>query len=110
MHVRNAKLGFDAAVNEFHHRMHNTLRVNDDVDGGIGDVEEEVCLDHFEALVHHRCRIYSDLRSHLPARMGKCLGNRHALQCFERTAQEWTAGSSQNQTADGSLLLAPQTL
>ena len=42
--------------------------------------------------------------------MGECLGDRHALECFERTTQEGTAGPGQNQTADGCLLFAPQAL
>ena len=84
--------------------------MDDDVDGGIGDVEEEVRLDHLEPLVHHRRRVDRDLRSHLPARMGQRLGDRHARQRFEWTAQERTPRPGQNQTSDGTLLLAPQTL
>src|SRR5439155_497699 len=79
-------------------------------DVGVGDVEQQVRLDHLEPFVHHRRRVDRDLRSHLPTWMGQCLGDRHRLERFQWTTQEWTARPGQNQTPDSALLLAPQAL
>src|SRR5205814_7177759 len=83
--VGYAELRLDAAVDELDHRVDHALRVHDDIDAAVGDVEEEVRLDHLEAFVHHGGGVDADLRPHLPAGMGERLGNGHALERFHRT-------------------------
>ena len=68
-HVGDAELRDDRAVDQLHHRVHDRLRVDDDVDLIGGDVEQPVRLDHLEPLVHQRRRVDGDLPAHLPRRM-----------------------------------------
>src|SRR5439155_6262625 len=72
VHVGNTELRLNAAVHELDHRVDHALRVHDDIDAAVGDVEEEVRLDHLEAFVHHGGGVDADLRPHLPAGMGDC--------------------------------------
>src|SRR5437762_5350342 len=84
--------------------------MDDDVDPRIGNVEEEMRLDHLETLVHHGGGIHRNLRSHLPARMGQRFGDGDALHGLQRAAQERTTGAGKDQSADGWLFLAPEAL
>ena len=68
-HVGRAGLGDRRAVGEGDHRVHDRLRVHDDVDVGVGDVEEQVGLDELEALVHQRRGVDRDHRAHVPGRV-----------------------------------------
>ena len=48
------------AVGELDHGVHDRLRVDDDLDALVRDVEQQVRLDHLQALVHQRRRIRRD--------------------------------------------------
>jgi len=37
-------------------------------------IEQPVCLDYFQTLVHHRRRIDGNLSTHFPIGMAQCLG------------------------------------
>src|SRR2546421_2759869 len=90
--------------------MNNAFRMDHDVDARVGDVEQEMRLDNFQTLVHHRRRVDGDLRPHFPARMSERLGDGHAVKRGEGTPQERTAGAGKDETANRFLLLAPQAL
>ena len=51
------ELGDRGAVGELDHRVHDRLRVHDDLDLVVVDAEQLVGLDHLEALVHQRGRV-----------------------------------------------------
>ena len=63
-HRRQAQLGDHGAVDELDHRVDELLRVHDDVDAVEGDVEEQVRLDHLEALVDQRRGVGRDHPTH----------------------------------------------
>src|SRR5437588_11546639 len=90
MHVRDAELRLDAAVNELDHRMHHAFWMNDDLDGRVGDIEEEMRLDDLETLVHHRGGAALDLGPHFPARMRQRPTNLPAGEPPARTPKERT--------------------
>ena len=50
-------------------RVHDRLRVHDDVDAVVRRAEQVVGLDHLEALVHQRRRVDRDLAAHRPGRV-----------------------------------------
>ena len=68
-HVREPEVGELGAVVELDQRVDDRLRVHDDVDRGVGDAEQVMCLDHLEALVHQRRRVDRDPPAHLPGRV-----------------------------------------
>ena len=68
-HVRRAGLGERRAVDELDHRVHDRLRVHDDVDAVERDVEEQVRLDQLEALVDQGRRVDRHDRAHVPGRV-----------------------------------------
>ena len=51
-HIRQSELGDDRAVLELDERVNDGLRVDDDPDLVVGNIEQPVRLDHFETLVH----------------------------------------------------------
>ena len=59
------------AVGELDHRVHDRLRVHDDLDPVVVDPEQLVGLDDLEALVHQGRGVHGDLRPHRPRRMGQ---------------------------------------
>src|SRR6266403_1818652 len=91
-HVGDTELGDDGAVDVLDHRVHDRLRVHDDLDLFGRDVEEPARLDDLEALVHQRGRVDRDLGAHLPRRMAERIvhGDRGELllgQLAERPAR-----------------------
>ena len=50
-HVGVAELREDRVVHEFHHRVHDTLRVDDDLHALHTNVKKPACFDHFQGLV-----------------------------------------------------------
>ena len=68
-HVRDAELREQRAVDELDHRVHDRLRVHDDVDAAGSDVEQPPRFDDLEPLVHQGRRIDRDLRAHPPGGM-----------------------------------------
>ena len=107
MHVGDTELRLDAPVGELHHRMHNALRMNENIDVPVRDVEEDVRLEDLETLVHHGRRVHRDLGTHLPAWMGKSLSHGDPGQRRQGTAQEGPARASQDQAAYRLPSLAP---
>ena len=92
-HVGQRELGDGGAVGELDHRVHDRLRVDDDLDAVVADAEQLVGLDDLEALVHERRGVHGDLRSHAPGRMGQGLVDRDRGQLARRsgpgTARRW---------------------
>ena len=72
--------------------------------------EEPFCLDHLEALVHHRSRVDGDLRTHVPCGMTQGIGLRYVGNLFHRLQAERTTGGCEQNLLDGILILAYQTL
>ena len=73
-HVGRRGLGDRGSVDELDHRVHDRLRVHDDLDAVVLDVEEQVRLDDLEPLVHERGGVRRDDEPHVPRRMGERLG------------------------------------
>ena len=46
------------------------------------NAKQPLCLNHFKALVHHRCRVYRDFSPHFPIWMTQCFIFGHMLQFF----------------------------
>ena len=92
-HVGQRQLGHGGAVGELDHRVHDRLRVDDDLDAVVGRAEQLVGLDHLEALVHQRRRVDGDLRPHVPGRVGQGLVDGDAGQlgarCGPGTGRRW---------------------
>ena len=65
------------AVDELDHRVHQRLRVHDDVDPVERHAEEQVRLEQLEALVDQGGRVRGDDPAHVPGRVGQRLGRRH---------------------------------
>ena len=59
---------YDGSIDKLDHRMNNTLRMNDDLYGGVTP-KQPFCFDVFQAFVHHRRRVYGDLVTHFPVGM-----------------------------------------
>ena len=90
-HVGRAHLGQGRAVDELDHRVHDRLRVDDDVDPVEADAEQQVRLDDLEPLVDQRRGVRRDQRAHRPGRVGERLlgadvGERGAVAAAERPA------------------------
>lgn len=66
MHVGQAELSLDGAIDKLYHRVHNRLRMNDGLDATGLDTKKIVGLDDFEGLVHHRGRIDGYFPAHVP--------------------------------------------
>src|SRR6266550_4496189 len=60
------------------------------------DVEELVCLDDFESLVHQGGTVNRDLCAHVPCWMRECIRNGDVLQLVACTAAERTAARGQD--------------
>ena len=96
LHVRRAELGDHRAVDEFHQRMDDRLRVHDHVDLLGREIEQPAGFDDLERLVHHRGRIDRDLRAHAPIRMAQGLFDRDAGQLLGRVAEKGSAAGGQH--------------
>src|SRR5260221_1023296 len=100
LHAWRTELSHHAAVDELDERMHDALRMHDDVDALVRNAEEIVGLDHLQGLVGKRGAVHGDLRSHLPCGMPQRL-----LRCRIRDAvgtpvTKWTARRRQHDPAD----------
>ena len=87
-HVGDAQLRDHRAVDELHHRVHDRLRMDHDVDLIGADAEQPVRLDHLEALVHQRRRIDRDLPPHPPRRMLQRVVRRDACEFRRASGRE----------------------
>ncbi len=96
-HVGDAHLRDDRSVLQLDHRVHDRLRVNNDVDLRGGHAKQPMRLDHLQPLVHQCGRIDGDLRAHLPGRMLQRVGGGDPGQLAQRPAAKRAAGGSENQ-------------
>ena len=85
------------AVREFHHRMHDALRMNHHFDPLHLHAEEPVRLDHFQPFVKERGGIDRDLRAHVPGRMLQRLFERDRIKIVRRRFAEWSARCGKDQ-------------
>ena len=96
-HVGLGQLGQGRAVAQLDHRVHDRLRVHDDLDAVVVDAEELVRLDHLEALVHERRRVDGDLGAHRPGRVRQRVGDRDRAEPLGRPAPERAARGGEEQ-------------
>ena len=108
-HVRGAELGLQGAVDELDGRVHDALRMDDDVDRVVVDIVQPVCLDDLQALVRERGRVDRDLGPHRPRRMAQRHGGRDGVQAVRRI-EERPAGRGEHEAADGGHRLADEAL
>ncbi|MNI91961.1 hypothetical protein D3C73_1496910 [compost metagenome] len=62
--------------------MDHGLRMNHDVDPIQGNVEQQVCLNHFEALVDQAGRVCGDHEAHVPGGVSQRLLRRDVVELF----------------------------
>ena len=74
LHVRLPDLRLHRAVDELDHGVDDALGVDHDVDSVVADPEEDVRLDHLEALVYQGGRIDGDPPTHRPRWVAESLG------------------------------------
>jgi membrane-associated protease RseP (regulator of RpoE activity) len=90
-HVRRGGHDDRRAVGVLHHRVHDRLRVHHHVDPVQPEAEQQVRLDHFQALVHQRRGVHRDQRPHLPGRVGQGLLRRDVRESVPAPAAERSA-------------------
>ncbi len=73
--------------------MDYALRVDDDLDLFVGEVEKPAGLDDLQPLVHQGCRVHGDLRAHTPRRVGEGSPGRDTPQLLLLPPAEGTAGA-----------------
>ena len=95
-HVRMAHLGKHGSIHELDHRMHDALRVDDDIDPRDVHVEKPARLDHLQPLVEHRGRIDGDFFAHPPRRMAQRFLPGHRPHLVLRPGTERSAGCGEN--------------
>mmetsp|Transcript_21499 Transcript_21499/g.43546 ORF Transcript_21499/g.43546 Transcript_21499/m.43546 type:complete len:251 (-) Transcript_21499:376-1128(-) len=84
-HVRPAELRDHGRVRRLHRRVDDRLRMDDNFDVVVLAAEEVVRFNHLQTLVHHRCRVDSNLRAHVPVGMCASLLAHHlGLLAVER--------------------------
>ncbi len=98
-HVRRGHLGQRGPVGELDHRVHQRLRMDDNVDVVVGHAEEQMRLDQLETLVHQGGRVDRDERPHVPRRVRKGLFGRHLAQLVTSAAPERPAACGQDELA-----------
>lgn len=96
-HIWRTCLRQGGAIGELNHRVHDRLRMHDDIDAVDGDIEEEVRLDHLESLIHHRCGVDGHQRPHVPRWMSQGLvgGDRGQFPCTRAAKRPTTCGEHQ---------------
>ena len=97
-HIGIGQLGEYRAIDVLHHRVHNGLRVNDDVDAVYVDAKERRRLHDFETLVHQCGGVDGDLRAHRPGRVVQRLVLGRALQLVKCPSAKWSAGCRNEET------------
>ncbi len=98
-HVGRRRLGDRRSVDELDHRVDDRLRMHDDLDAVVRHVEQQVRLDHLEALVDECRRVRRDHEPHVPGRMRERLRRRHVAERFAGAPAERTAGCREHQAA-----------
>ena len=110
LHVRRRRLQHGGAVGELDHRVHDRRRVDHHVDAVEADVEQQVGLDDFQALVDQGGRVDRDDRSHVPRGVGGRLLGRHVDQLLAGAASEGPAAGGHDETADVIVAFSAQGL
>ena len=87
------------AVDELDHRVHHRGGVHDDLDAVERDVEEQVRLDHLEALVDQGRGVDRDHRPHGPGRVVQRLLGRDVGEPLAGPAAERAAARGEHQAA-----------
>ena len=109
-HVGHPDLRDHRSIDEFDHRVHDRLRVHDDVDLVGPQAEQPVGLDDLEAFVHQRRRINRDLAAHAPGRMFQRVGGRHIRQFRESATTKRSARRRQHDSLHLGRATAMKTL
>ena len=98
-HGRRAGLHQRGAVGELDHRVHDAGRVDDHLDAVEGDAEEQVRLDHLEALVHQGGRVDRHDRTHVPRRVGQRFVDRDLGQLLAGAAPERSTAGREHEAS-----------
>ena len=109
-HVGRRHLGGHAAVSELGDPVDDGLGVHDHVDQVVVEPEQVVRLDHLQTLVHERCRVDGDLRSHVPRWVGQRLLDRCLGQLRPGPSSEGPARSRDNHAVEVIPTLASKAL
>ena len=86
--------------------MNYAFRMDDDFNPAWIHIEFPSRFDHFQSLIHHRCRVNGNFWSHLPIRMHQRLLDTHLGQPAERGLPEWSTGGGENNLIDFGALVA----
>ena len=105
-HVGVPEVRERGAVAEPDERVHDRLRVHDDVDPVVRRAEQPVRLDHLEALVHQRRRVDRDLAAHRPGRVPERVLDADPRELGQAAAAERAARGRQRQALDRARPLA----
>ncbi len=109
-HIRRTDLGDHGAVVVLDHGVNEALRLHDDVNPVVIDIEKPMRLDNFKAFIEHGCRINRDFLPHVPRGMREAIGKRHPFQFVFRLAAEGAAGRRQNEAMNVPRVLAQKRL
>ena len=82
--------------------MYDALWVDDNIDVVIVYAKQVVCLNDFQAFVHERCGVYSDLASHAPVGVLQGICHLDSLELLDWPVPEGTTRGCQDD--------APQTI
>ncbi len=99
-HVGRGDLRQRRPVDELDHRVHQRLRMDDDVDVVIGHSEEQMRLNQLEALVHQGCRVDRDERPHVPGGVRQRLLRAHLAQLGAGAAPKRPAAGGEDELAN----------
>ena len=102
-HVRIAQFRQNRAVDILDQGMNHALRMNDDLDPARRHIEQPMCLDHFQPLIHHCRGINRDFPPHAPVRMRTGLIGSHYIEVTKRRAAKRATGRCQQDTRNTAL-------
>ena len=90
--IRRRGLRDGGAIAEFHHGMHDGLRMHGHIDAARWHIEQSVCFDDFKTFVHQRGRVDGHNRPHVPCGVVQGLFRRDVGHLVALPAAERTAG------------------
>src|SRR5688572_11029225 len=96
LHCRNAHLSDDAPVDEFDERMDDALRVNNDFDAVVGQIEQNVRLDYLERFVRERSAVDRVLPPHAPGRVPQSIRDTHPGETLRAPPAKRSTRSGEN--------------
>ena len=91
LHVGRGELRDEGAVDVLDHRMHDRLRMDEDVDRIRRHPEEVMGFDDLETFVHHGRGVDRNLVAHFPGRMRERVGDGDVSERCEIAPQKWSA-------------------